>query len=46
MKVARVPEMRALDRTASERFGITELLLMENAGQAVCFVILSELGIT
>ncbi len=45
MKVARVSEMRALDGTASERFGITEQLLMENAGEAVHFVILSELGI-
>jgi ADP-dependent NAD(P)H-hydrate dehydratase / NAD(P)H-hydrate epimerase len=45
MKVARVSEMRALDRTASEKFGITEQLLMENAGEAVHFVILSELGI-
>jgi hydroxyethylthiazole kinase-like uncharacterized protein yjeF len=46
MKVARISEMRGLDRTASERFGITEQLLMENAGESVHFVILSELGIT
>jgi NAD(P)H-hydrate epimerase len=45
MKVARVSEMRTLDRKASEKFGITGQLLMENAGEAVYFVILSELGI-
>jgi hydroxyethylthiazole kinase-like uncharacterized protein yjeF len=45
MKVARVDEMRALDRRATEEFGITEDLLMENAGQAVYFVMLQELGI-
>ena len=45
MKVTRVSEMRALDRTAIEDFGIAEELLMENAGQAVYFVILKEFGI-
>jgi NAD(P)H-hydrate epimerase len=45
MKVSTVSEMRALDRTAIEEFGITEELLMENAGQAVYFVILTESGI-
>jgi ADP-dependent NAD(P)H-hydrate dehydratase / NAD(P)H-hydrate epimerase len=45
MKVARVAEMRALDRTASKKFGVTEQLLMENAGEAVHFVILGEMGI-
>ncbi len=44
MKVARVSEMRALDRTAVEKYGIREALLMENAGEAVYFVILNELG--
>ncbi len=44
MKVSRVSEMRALDRTAIEKFGIVEELLMENAGQAVYFVLLKELG--
>jgi NAD(P)H-hydrate epimerase len=37
--------MRALDRTAIEQFGIVEELLMENAGQAVYFVLLNEFGI-
>jgi len=45
MKVARVDEMKSLDRRATEEFGISEELLMENAGQAVYFVISQELGI-
>jgi len=45
MKVSRVSEMRALDRTAIKKFGIVEALLMENAGQAVYFVLLKEFGI-
>ena len=45
MKVSSVSEMRALDRTAIEEFGIAEELLMENAGQAVYFVMLNQLGI-
>ncbi len=45
MKVARVEEMRTLDRRATEEFGIAQDLLMENAGQAVYFVVLQELGI-
>jgi len=45
MKVAKVAEMQDLDRRAAEEFGVSEHLLMENAGQAVYFVILQELGI-
>ena len=45
MKVSRVSEMRALDRTAIDEFDIVEELLMENAGQAVYFVLLKEFGI-
>jgi hydroxyethylthiazole kinase-like uncharacterized protein yjeF len=45
MKVAKVDEMKDLDRRATEEFGISEDLLMENAGQGVYFVILQELGI-
>ncbi len=45
MKVARVNEMKDLDRRASEEFGVSEDILMENAGQAVYFVISQELGI-
>jgi NAD(P)H-hydrate epimerase len=46
MKVARVDEMKNLDRRATEEFGISEDLLMENAGEAVYFVMLQEFGIT
>lgn len=39
MKVARVSQMRDMDRTAIERYGIREELLMENAGEAVYFAL-------
>jgi len=45
MKVAKVDEMKDLDRRATDEFGISQDLLMENAGQAVYFVISQELGI-
>jgi ADP-dependent NAD(P)H-hydrate dehydratase / NAD(P)H-hydrate epimerase len=45
MKVSTVAEMRALDRNAIEQYGIVEELLMENAGHAVYFVLLTEFGI-
>lgn len=45
MKVSTVSEMRTLDRTAIEKFGIAEELLMENAGEAVYFVLLKKFGI-
>jgi hydroxyethylthiazole kinase-like uncharacterized protein yjeF len=45
MKVAKAAEMKELDRRAMEEFGISQDLLMENAGQAVYFVISQELGI-
>jgi hydroxyethylthiazole kinase-like uncharacterized protein yjeF len=45
MKVAKVDEMKDLDRRAMEEFGISQDLLMENAGQAVYFVMLQEFGI-
>ena len=44
MKVSKVSEMRSLDRTAVEKFGIVEELLMENAGEALYFCILKEFG--
>ncbi len=37
--------MRELDRSAVERFGIAEEILMENAGQAAYFAILSHIGV-
>jgi ADP-dependent NAD(P)H-hydrate dehydratase / NAD(P)H-hydrate epimerase len=45
MKVSTVEQMRNLDRGAIERFKIPDALLMENAGNAVYFVIHSEFGI-
>ena len=45
MKVSRVSEMRVMDRTAIEKFGIAAQLLMENAGQAVYLVLSKELGV-
>ncbi len=45
MKVARVAEMKELDKRATAEFGISQELLMENAGQAVYSVISRELGV-
>ena len=45
MKVCRVSEMRAMDRTAIEDFGICEELLMENAGRAAFDVLRREVGV-
>ncbi len=45
MKVAYVSEMRKMDETAVKKYGIDELLLMENAGNAVFFAIEKETNI-
>ncbi|MCK4402884.1 MAG: NAD(P)H-hydrate dehydratase [Dehalococcoidia bacterium] len=45
MKVSTVDEIRNLDKSATEEFSISQDLLMENAGQAVYFVILKEFGV-
>ncbi len=45
MKITTVAEMRELDRTAMEKYGIIEELLMENAGEALYFALLKEIGI-
>jgi len=37
--------MRDLDRRTIEEYGITQKILMENAGQAAYFTILREIGI-
>ena len=45
MRVSRVEEVRNLDRRATEEFGLTEEILMENAGVSSYFVILNEFGV-
>lgn len=45
MKVSTVSEMRALDRTAIEKFGIADELLMENAGLAAYNVLSQKIGV-
>jgi NAD(P)H-hydrate epimerase len=45
MKISTVEEMRELDREATEQFGISEDILMENAGEASYMVILKDIGI-
>lgn len=45
MKVATVDEIRKYDNLATEAYGIDDILLMENAGNATYYVILKEIGI-
>lgn len=45
MKVSTVQEMRDLDRTATEQYGIPEELLMENAGHAAYFTLMTRFGL-
>ena len=42
MKIVSTEEMRAIDRTTSERFGVPSLTLMEDAGTAVADFVLSH----
>ncbi len=44
MRICTVQEMRELDRRAVEEFGLSEDILMENAGQAVYEVAKAEFG--
>ncbi len=45
MKVCSVEQMRAMDRSAVEVYGIPEILLMENAGIAASTILDREVGI-
>jgi len=45
MKISRVEEMRGMDRTAIEEYGIPDSLLMENAGDACFDVLMDQVGI-
>lgn len=45
MKIANVEQSRAMDHRAIEQFGISEEILMENAGRSACEVISREWGI-
>ena len=42
MKIVSAAEMREIDRSTSERFGVPSLTLMENAGAAVARFVLSD----
>jgi hydroxyethylthiazole kinase-like uncharacterized protein yjeF len=42
MKIVSAAEMREIDRVTSEKFGVSSLTLMENAGSAVARFVLSE----
>ena len=45
MKISTVAQMRAMDRAAIEQFGIPEIVLMENAGQAAYTALRQQLGV-
>ena len=43
MKIATVEQMRTLDKTAIEKYGISGPILMENAGEAAYYLIAAEM---
>ncbi|HNR66312.1 MAG TPA: NAD(P)H-hydrate epimerase, partial [Atribacterota bacterium] len=45
MKIARVAEMQNMDREAIQKYGISDELLMENAGLAVYYTLAKEFNI-
>jgi hydroxyethylthiazole kinase-like uncharacterized protein yjeF len=45
MKVARVSEMREMDRSAIEQYGLSDAILMENAGHGAYGVLSREVGV-
>jgi NAD(P)H-hydrate epimerase len=45
MKVCTVEEMRTCDRRAGDEYGVADHVLMENAGEAVYYAILREIGV-
>ena len=45
MKISTVAEMRILDQEATDKYGIPEEILMENAGEAAYFALLREIGV-
>ena len=45
MKVSTVSEMHQLDRNAIEKYAVPGIILMENAGEAAYYVLLSEIGV-
>lgn len=45
MKISSVQQMRGLDSRAMTECGVPDYILMENAGQAVYYVILDRLGV-
>jgi NAD(P)H-hydrate epimerase len=42
MKIVNAAEMREIDRATSERFGVSSITLMENAGAAVARIVVSD----